>query len=408
MDIIRLAQSVGLNPKWVAGTNGGEYATFCPVCGGNDRLRLWPNKKMNNCMGSYWCRKCEIHGDIIEFCKKYHCGSFEDAVKCTGAFVPDNKMSVLYKKKENNKFVPSKIEALNDKWMSKANIFIEESHKQIWQQANILSYLNRRGVSEEIIKQNKLGYNPSDIYQDKTEWGLIEEDKKLWLPAGIVIPTADPQGNIIRIKIRRDNWSEGDQYSKYIVISGSQQGLNIFGITKDKNVMVVVESELDAMVMSFEIRNFGFAIAVGSALKNPDILVDSLAKKTPYLLICHDNDESGKKMFEKWKTFYSNSQACPTPVCKDIGEAIQQGFDIRDWLLKTLVKFWDKEDQDLIYWYLDYVHKSRKKHNTNEIFVNTEKEIMSGPNSPRAKTRELQNGLKLVKDTLDEYLKKNS
>jgi hypothetical protein len=41
-------------------------------------------------------------------------------------------------------------------------------------------------------------------------------------------------------------------------------------------------------------------------------------------------------MFDKWQSIYSHAQSYPTPVGKDIGEAIEQGFNIREWLLKAI------------------------------------------------------------------------
>lgn len=121
MNLITLAQQQGLNPKWVAGTYGGEYVAFCPECGGKDRFRIWPNQKMNNCIGSYWCRKCNISGDSIQFCVKYHCRSFKEAIQCVGASMSIKSMSALYIKPEA--FKPSKMERPPDKWTVNANTF---------------------------------------------------------------------------------------------------------------------------------------------------------------------------------------------------------------------------------------------------------------------------------------------
>lgn len=45
-----------------AGTNGGEWAGPCPLCGGRDRLRVWPR-----CEGGAraWCRRCGEQGDAL-------------------------------------------------------------------------------------------------------------------------------------------------------------------------------------------------------------------------------------------------------------------------------------------------------------------------------------------------------
>jgi len=98
-------------------------------------------------------------------------------------------------------------------------------------------------------------------------------------------------------------------------------------------IMVVVESELDAYAIDYVAHDFVCAIAVGSNIKNPDNLTDRLAKNAKSLLICHDNDEAGQKMLIKWQRLYSHAIGYPTPLGKDIGEAVKQGFNIREWLL---------------------------------------------------------------------------
>ena len=62
MALIQLAQLYGLKPKKTCGTDGGEYHSSCPVCGGNDRFVMHPNKrgKSSKCMGTYFCRHCPV------------------------------------------------------------------------------------------------------------------------------------------------------------------------------------------------------------------------------------------------------------------------------------------------------------------------------------------------------------
>ena len=47
----------------VAATNGGEWAGPCPLCGGKDRLRVWPSPPKAH--PGAWCRQCETSGDTL-------------------------------------------------------------------------------------------------------------------------------------------------------------------------------------------------------------------------------------------------------------------------------------------------------------------------------------------------------
>jgi len=37
-----------------------EYSSACPICGGDDRFRYWPD------VGNFWCRQCDLRGFVID------------------------------------------------------------------------------------------------------------------------------------------------------------------------------------------------------------------------------------------------------------------------------------------------------------------------------------------------------
>lgn len=51
--------------KRVAKVNGGEWCGPCPLCGGVDRLRVWPTPAEGH--GRAWCRRCGISGDALNW-----------------------------------------------------------------------------------------------------------------------------------------------------------------------------------------------------------------------------------------------------------------------------------------------------------------------------------------------------
>ena len=123
-----------------------------------------------------------------------------------------------------------------------------------------------------------------------------------------------------------------------MAVSGSSVGLSIIDVATaaKKKALVIVESELDAYAVDYFAGDMVAVVAVGSNTKNPDNYTNHIAKAAYALLICHDNDNAGQIMLKKWKQMYPHARAYPTPIGKDIGEAIIQGFDIRSWLLKEL------------------------------------------------------------------------
>jgi len=330
MNLIDLAEQIGLNPKRVAGTHGGEYHSPCPSCGGTDRFILHPHKQMKNCKGSYFCRRCNKNGDAIQFCRDYHNMSFNEAVNYVGAEITEKK-TVFYEPKTNK----SSVQVINNpskEWTKQAYLLVQNAHEDLLNQKDILARLHKRGLLIEAIKQYKIGWLNETKKIAGSFWGI--EKKEIWIPAGILIPTIEHNA-IIRLKIRRKDWISEDEIGKYIVVSGSMQGLNIIG-NKKNPVMIVVESELDAYALHYSVGDFAVIVAVGGSTKNLDIVTHRLAKNKTTLLVCHDNDAAGTDMWYKWKSLYKQAQACPTPMAKDIGEAVEQGIDLKAWIIAKL------------------------------------------------------------------------
>ncbi|MFA6066445.1 MAG: toprim domain-containing protein [Candidatus Babeliaceae bacterium] len=405
MDLLELAKEAGINPQWVAGTQGGEYKSSCPKCGGTDRFFMQPNRQQKNCIGYYACRQCEISGDTIQFCRDILGQEFNEALKRIGITIP--KRESFSFSLDKAKLISSAIPRQpNETWINNATALVECSYSEILKRHDALAYLAKRGISLEAVKKNKLGWISEDLWQDGAHWE-VEKDK-VWLPKGILIPTFK-KNKVVGLKVRRSEWKEGDE-KKYVIISGSTDGMYINGETNNRNVMVVVESELDAIALQNIINDFGFALAVGSSMKNPDILADYLAKQKPHLFICYDNDDAGKNMLNKWQSLYAHAIAYPTPIGKDIGEAIEQGFDIKTWIiskvsmqmqydLNLVRKSWNEEDQALVNWALHYIsERTISRFAYNKL----EQEINMGPDSPRAKTGELQSGLRLMKHLVEQ------
>jgi len=348
MDVlIELSQEVGLEPKKVASTGGGEYHCACPKCGGKDRFIIHPNYQAQHCLGSYMCRQCDIKGDTIQFCRDIMGMEWDQALDRCNADIPrnfeNNGMDKIF-------FKPSKTGQVNIpsiEWQKKNRSLIEWAASKIEENSNVMEWLDRRGLSSEAVKRYKIGYsdNPSDKYGSFilpiSDFGFPEEinrdgtPKTIWIPRGIVIPTIEPSGAVIRVKVRRSDWNADSEIPKYIAIKGCMSGMNLIGDRK-KLVMVVVESELDAYSIHDKIKDFALVVAVGSNNKNPDSFTDYLAKTKPFLLICHDNDSGGLVMLDKWQRMYPNSIAHPTARGKDIGEAFQLGEDLREWILSGL------------------------------------------------------------------------
>ena len=337
MTILDMAMQRGIRPKWVASTAGGEYHSECPECGGKDRFYIQPHKQMKNCKGYFCCRKCGTSGDAIQFARKFLNFTFEQAVQLLGVTLMQSSFQTW---KPAYSFKPAILHKPDNKWIQEAENFVAKSHTELLNTPEKLKYLHDRGIPLTIIIKYKLGLSNSCQFIERSAWGLREELnqkgqlKKLFIPQGIVMPSIDKLGQILRLKIRRLDWQPNDKIPKYIAVSGSMNGLNILEGFKD--VLIVVESELDAYLIYSIVSDLATIISVGGNIKNPDNVVDRLAKNSKKLLINHDNDNGGKAMLSKWQKLYSHAISCPIPVGKDISEALSMGFDVKSWLMKIV------------------------------------------------------------------------
>lgn len=337
MNLLELAKELNLNPKRVASTGGGEWHAACPTCGGTDRFIIQPYRRMKNCEGSFKCRQCGIHGDAIEFAKQFLKLPFNKAVERVNGI--GATVSISSTRSTNRASFPT-IKAPTKEWKEKAASFVEWAHKELLKKQELIDQLAKRGLGREAIEQYKIGFCSREFFCDRQDWGLSSdkkengEDRTVWLPTGIVIPSLGNRGMVDRLKIRRSEWKQEDKLPKYVAISGSMNGLNIIGNTA-KGLMAVVESELDAFALHYACSDLLFCVAIGSNSKNADIATNYYAERKRVIVI-PDNDEGGEVMRKKWTKEYPHAKSMPTPIGKDIGEAIEQGFNIREWILNYI------------------------------------------------------------------------
>lgn len=328
MNILNMAQSIGLSPQKIASTNGGEYACACPnpACDADqDGFRMWPSKLARKCMGSYWCRKCGKSGDTIQFAREFLSLSFREAADKA------NASSVLhaYQPIQPRSYTTPALTPPPEQWQTRASKFVQWASVEIHSNPIALELLQKRGLPQEAVLNYRLGYCSSEFFIPCTDFGL-QGTQPIRLPKGLVIPIFEPSGKLIRLKLRLNQDHCDHANPKYWEISGSMKGLNIIGSPQNP-ILVVVESELDGYALHYACGDFLFAIAVGSNCKNPDNVSDYWAKRRR-LFICHDNDSAGVIMSEKWKKWYPHSQNLPVPFGKDIGDAVGMGLNLRKWI----------------------------------------------------------------------------
>jgi DNA primase len=218
-------------------------------------------------------------------------------------------------------------------WQARARAFQKEAAERLLtQETPGRSFLHGRGLTDETIEAAGLGWNHRNIYSDRRAWGLLHESredgkpKRLWLPAGLVIPYFNGEA-IIRLRIRRPH---GDP--RYVILPGSSTTPMTTG--KDTAAAVVVESELDALLLCQEAGDMALMIALGSVAKRPDQGIHARLKRAQIILNALDADQAGaKEAWGFWAATYGRKvKRWPVPSGKDPGEAYQAGIDLREWI----------------------------------------------------------------------------
>jgi hypothetical protein len=173
-----------------------------------------------------------------------------------------------------------------------------------------------------------LGYASRDMYAPRATWGLSDGEKKVWLPGGLVIPCI-VDGAVHRLRIRRTE----DTGPRYIIVSGSSSAPMVLG--PDKGAVVVVESELDALLLQQAAGDLCAVIALGSAQARPDTATHELLQNTPLILVALDSDEAGaKSAWQFWPSTYGPKvKRWPCPAGKDVSDAWLDGLNVRQWLI---------------------------------------------------------------------------
>ena len=344
MDIIDVLEEVGLYPNKKSAL---EYCSPCPYCkDGKDRFTIWPNSGTS---GRFWCRVCDEKGDAINLLRDHQGLTYKQAceklkLEPTNSHTPKRELSPIIAENPPNT------------WIENATKFLEWCHTQLISKEEYLSVLISRGINLETIENFKLGYNPSKIFFTHREWGLPEEckkdgsAKKIWVPPGPIIPTFEDD-KLVKLKIRNIDfekemkWYESEKEkcntpkympSKYVVFKGSKKSPAIYG-NEGLDTLLVLESELDAILVCQEAGNHCFCLALGGSTQPLDLHKERIVRGVERILFSPDFDEAGKASWDKWLKRFPDMKLLLTPDGKDPTEAFQLGVDLQDWVKQAVI-----------------------------------------------------------------------
>lgn len=339
--------------------NGGEYHGKCPgngpdcVCleDNNDRMRIWPHQGTT---GMFSCRKCGHHGDAIQWLKDFQGMGYLEACAYLGIEPKSKTQASLPGRAQASRPAPEQLRQLTlhpttsptPVWIKHAEKFVAGCHEQLLANPEQLAYLAGRGISKVAAISCRLGSNPADTYRNRESWGLPQElhkktgqPRRLWLPAGLVIPTYR-NGVLQRVRIRRPDSERAKMCKdvKYYRIPGSSITTMILG--ESSRAFAVVEAELDAAAIFSAAPDLVGAVSIETLEGNIDTDAAAILAKALVILNSLDAEDPStpalQRALAKWSATFPGHLRWPVPVGKDPGEAVKAGVDLRTWILAGL------------------------------------------------------------------------
>lgn len=381
-----------------SGSNGP-----CPECGGKDRLTIFHHaggsRKSARApeLGSFYCRGCNISGDVIKFMINFCNYNFTEALDELGLdndYNHQNRRSLRRGKRPLRRQAPTPqkwspqseqhADFVEDvgAWRNHAEKFVNLCHETLLQRQSALDWLAARGVGIEQVKRFKIGFNVGQsskkkgdyqpAYKQASAWGMPNlrrpidntRQKTIALNAGLIVPCYQcyngygPSGELLRINIR--SFVRGWMISKgSLTFLQAQQIIN-----PGHDVAVVVESELDAFALSATLSGVTI-IPMGSAGGVPGQAASMELRYKQLILLCLDRDRTGDKDLARWRKnnpglpdpvyafgagvdkaperWFDNYRQCHPWYCpaphKDPGEAIEAGCNMDSWFAEGLAYY---------------------------------------------------------------------
>lgn len=247
-------------------SKGGSY--ICPLCGSGTGRNHTGAFNIDPKDPTRWkCFKCEESGDIFDLIGKYeNIPEYTDQLARAREILGDTP---AVRSEKRGKTMQQEAERDYSAYLRECAERISDERAQ--------AYLTSRGLSGEIAKRFKLGYDP----HYKGETGKLK-----W--QALIIPTSS--GSFV---VRNIDPNNPDRYRK----TGEARPLNLDTIGKAEKPVFIVEGEIDALSI-MEVG--GEAVGLGS-VSNKNKLINYLKEHKPSqpLILALDNDEAGERAQEE-------------------------------------------------------------------------------------------------------------
>ncbi|MEK7564383.1 MAG: DNA primase [Patescibacteria group bacterium] len=288
---------------------GANFKAKCPFH--NERT---PSFFISPGRGSFYCFGCSAGGDIFTFVQEFEGLDFKGALKLLA-----DKAGVNLKE-----FTKEEAEAFSEKErlyrvMEAATVFFEGN---ILHNAPVLSYLKDRGLTEESIKNFRIGFISEDwrlLYSHLTKLkysedeiekaGLIKKTEKGYYDRfrnRIMFPIADSSGRVIAFSGRL--FTDDGKSAKYLNSPDTpifNKSYVLFGLDRGKdsirknNFSILVEGQMD-LILSHQAGFRNTVASSGTALSDVTMSKENVVSNlglvrrlSTNIILAYDGDKAG-------------------------------------------------------------------------------------------------------------------
>ena len=324
-----------------------RYTGPCPLCGGTKRF-LASSPSSQYPRGGFCCRSvngCGQHGNLVQLLMKLE--KCDEKAACEKLGIPykgpltqvEKRQFAISKKygidmpsSSASKPAPEKKNVDMASWRAGLELLMQGFEGSMSNMPYLArNYLSAHGMTEELVTTYGFRYNFQPKQVESSQFSL-ENQKDIYVPAGLAIPLKDAKGVLFGIKLRLFSGN-----NKYYELSMGKRPCVYARPLRPGLPMLAVESENDVYMLDARIGDAVNVFSAGGADKTFDADTDKAVRQCPWFIIAYDADGAGITHGKRVQDLYPGSHIARIPGCfKDPSESLGIYPDLKMWILSNM------------------------------------------------------------------------
>lgn len=225
-------------------------------------------------------------------------------------------------------------------WHDTGFPFVVACRRNLENDPALMARLQAQGFTTRTLSTAWLGYNPEEIRQDATHWGLAPSD--MALPAGLVLPRFTGK-TLSAIRIM-DDWSghagakgAGDAEEPGGMVPGSDAAPRWLPAPDDPAPVVIVPTGLEALLLEQETGDVCAVAALAKPSTAPGPEAVKTIKTAPIVLVtAPEGSVENLAPATPWLGLSPKAQWLVLPKGDTVLDAKKHGYSLRDTVLDAI------------------------------------------------------------------------